>query len=106
PPAERLEALGATCLLDDSPEPRLAQEAHRETRPVDSGERRMEREEHPRAVSGDAVGGPGAAMGDGGEPRERTVDELPRRPAARVGDEADPAGVAVDGGVVEGLAHE
>jgi hypothetical protein len=66
----------------------------------------MEREEQPRAVAGDAVRRPRAAVGDRGEPRESTIDELARRAPSRVGDEADAACVSLDGRVVQWLAHE
>jgi hypothetical protein len=45
----------------------------------------MQREEHPGTVAADAVSGPGTAMGDRCEPREGALDELARRPPARVG---------------------
>lgn len=61
----------------------------------------MEREQDARTVARDAVGRPGAAMRDGGEAGERPVDELARRPSLRVGDEADAAGVALEGPIVE-----
>jgi len=68
---------------------------------VDAGQRLVERQQQPGAVARDAVGGPGTAMGDGCEPRERTVDELARRAPAGVGDEADAAGVALERPFVE-----
>ena len=105
-PAERLEPLGAACLLDDAPEPRLAEEAHREPCALDPGQRGIEREEHPRAVARDAVCRPRAAVRHRREPGERPVDELARCAPARIGDEADAAGVSLDGRVVEWLAHE
>jgi len=61
----------------------------------------VERQEHACAVARDAVGGPGTAVRDGGEPRERAIDELARRAPARVGDKADAAGVAFELPVVE-----
>ena len=100
-PAERLEPFCTTGFLDDSPEPRLAQEAHRDTGAIDPGQRPVERQEHAGAVARDAVGGPGTAVRDGGEPRERAIDELARRAPTRVGDEADAAGVAFEGHAVE-----
>jgi hypothetical protein len=61
----------------------------------------VERQEHACAVARDAVGGPGAAVSDSGEPGERAVDELARRAPVRVGDEADAAGVAFEAPIVE-----
>jgi hypothetical protein len=61
----------------------------------------VEREQHAGAVARDAVGGPGAAVRDGRQARERTVDELARRATVRVGDEADAAGIAFEGAAVE-----
>jgi hypothetical protein len=40
-------------------------------------------------------------MGDGGEPRERAVDELAGGATTGVGDEADAAGIALEGPIVE-----
>ena len=40
-------------------------------------------------------------MPDGGEPRERAIEELSRRTPAEIGDEADPAGTALASRVVE-----
>ena len=100
-PAGGLEALRATGLLDDVPQPRLAQEAHRQAGTARPGERRRERQEHARAVAGDAVGGPRAAVRDGGQARERAIEQLARGAAAYVGDEADAAGIAFEGAIVE-----
>jgi len=61
----------------------------------------VKREQHARAVARDAVGRPRAAMRNGGEPGERPVDELARGTPLRVRDEADAAGVALEGPVVE-----
>ena len=104
-PAERLERLRATRVLDDPAEPGLPEEAHREAGAVDAGQRRVQREEQPGAVAADAVGGPRAPMRDRGEPGERAVDELAGRPAVRVGDEPDPAGVAFAARIVEWSGH-
>ena len=49
----------------------------------------------------DAVGGPGAAVRDRGEARERAVEELARRAPARVRDEADATGIALAGRIVQ-----
>ena len=100
-PAERLETLGPARLLDDAAQPRLPQEAHREPRALDAGQRLLQREEQPRPVARDAVRRPRAAMRDGGQPGQRPVDELARGAPARVGDEADAAGVSLDCRVVE-----
>ena len=104
-PAERLERLRAAGVLDDPAEPGLPEEAHRETGAVDAGQRRVQREKQPGAVAADAVGGPRAPMRDRGEPGERAVDELAGRPAVRVGDEPDPAGVAFAARIVEWSGH-
>ena len=69
--------------------------------PCDAGQRRRERQQHPRAVPGHAVRGPRASVRDGGEPGEGAIDELARRTTARVGDEADAARVAFEGSIVE-----
>jgi hypothetical protein len=61
----------------------------------------VEREQDPRAVARDAVGRPGAAVGDRREPGERAIEKLPRRAAVGVRHEADAAGVAFEGLVVE-----
>jgi hypothetical protein len=61
----------------------------------------VEREQHARAVARDPVRRPGAAVGDGGEAGERPVDELARGTPLRVGDEADAAGIALEGLIVE-----
>ena len=100
-PAGGLETLRATGFLDDVPQPRLAQEAHRQAGAARPGERGRERQEHAGAVAGDAVGSPRAAVRHGGETRERTIEQLARRPAADVGDEADAAGVAFEGAIVD-----
>jgi len=61
----------------------------------------VQRQQQPGTVARDAVGGPGAAVRNGGEPCERTVDELAGRAPAGVGDEADAAGVALERPFVE-----
>jgi hypothetical protein len=61
----------------------------------------VERQEQAGAVAGDAVGGPGAPVRNGGQPRERPVDELAGRTPGRVGDETDAAGVAFELPVVD-----
>ena len=104
-PAERLERLRATRVLDDPAQPGLPEEAHREAGAVDAGQRRVQRQQQPGAVAAHAVGGPGAAMRDRGEPGERAIEELAGRPPVRVGDEPDPAGVAFAGRIVECGGH-
>ncbi len=105
PPAERLEALRAARLLHDPPEPRLAQEAHRDARALFPGQGRVERQEEPCAVARDPVRRPRPAVRDGRQPGERPVDELARRTPACVGDEADAAGVSLDCRIVEWVVH-
>ena len=104
-PAGRLEPLGATGLLDDAAEPRLAEEAHRDAGALRPGEGGMEREEEARSVARDAVCRPRTPVRDRREPRQRPVEELARRASARVRDEADAAGVALSGRVVERGGH-
>ena len=69
--------------------------------PARPGERGRERQQHARAVAGDAVGSPRAAVRDGGQAGERAIEQLPRGAAASVGDEADATGVALEGAIVE-----
>jgi hypothetical protein len=104
-PPERLEALRATRLLDDPPQPRLAQEAHRHAGALVAGQRGVQRQQQARAVARDPVRRPRAAVRDGGEARERAVDELARRAPVRVGNEPDAAGVALGCRVVELVCH-
>ena len=104
-PAERLEPLGPARLLDDAAQPRLAQEAHREPGALDPRQGLLQRQEQPRAVTRDAVGGPRAPVRDRREAGQSPVDQLARRAATRIGDEADAAGVSLDCRVVEGVAH-
>ncbi len=104
-PPERIQPLQPAGLLDDVPQPRLAQEAHRDPAVDDPRERRREREQDAGSVPRDAVRRPGAAVRDGAEPGERAVEDLARRAAARVGDEADAAGIALDRRVVERSGH-
>jgi hypothetical protein len=66
----------------------------------------MEWQKEAGAVARDAVGGPRASVRDGREARERAVDELARRATVGVGDEPDPAGVALGCRVVELECHE
>jgi hypothetical protein len=58
-------------------------------------------EQDAGAVARDAVRRPGAAVRDGGEAGQRAVDELTGGTARGVGDEADAAGVALEGAIVE-----
>ena len=104
-PAERLEPLGPARLLDDAAQPRLAQEAHREPGTLDARQGLLQRQQQPRAVARDAVGGPRAPVRDRREAGQSPVDQLARRAATRIGDEADAAGVSLDCRVVEGVAH-
>jgi hypothetical protein len=89
-PAGRLEPFGAARVLDGRAVPAFAQEAHREPgsgRPGQCGGDWLgERQENAGAVSGDAVRGPGAAVADRGEARERAVEQLARAATPRVGD--------------------
>ena len=78
PPTRRLESLGAACILDEGAEPALAQEAHRDACAGSLGQRIGERQEDSGPITRDAVGCPCAAMTDGGEARERTVEHLAR----------------------------
>ena len=70
-----------------------------------------ERHEQARAVARHPIGRPGAPVRDRRETGERPVEELARRPPARVSDEADAAGIALAvslvgrTGVVEGGSH-
>jgi hypothetical protein len=61
----------------------------------------VERQQHPCAVTGHAIRCPCAAVRDGGKPGKRAIDELAGRTPRRVGDEADAAGVALEGPIVE-----
>jgi hypothetical protein len=61
----------------------------------------VQREQHPGAIAGDAVGRPGAAVRDCGQAGERPLDQLAGGATLRVRDEADAAGVALEGAIVE-----
>ena len=65
----------------------------------------MEREEEARSIARDAVCRPRTPVRDRPESRQRPVEELARRAPARVGDEADTAGVALSGRLVEWGGH-
>ena len=65
----------------------------------------MEREEEARSVARDAVCRPRTPVRDRREPRQGPVEKLARRASARVRDEADAAGVALSGRVVERGGH-
>ena len=56
-----------------------------------------QRQQHARAVAGLAVGGGRAAVAHVAQPLEQGVDDLARGASGGVGDEADPAGVTLDG---------
>ena len=101
PPAGRSQPLGATGVLDGRTQPPLAEEAHREPGLGHIRSASSSAAATPRAVPRDPVGRPRAAMPDGGEARERAIEQLSRRTPAEIRDEADPAGTAFASRVVE-----
>ena len=100
-PAEHLEPLRSARGLDALARAVVAQEDHPEPAPRGRQERRRKREQQPRAVAAEPVGGHGPAMADAPERLERVVDDVAARPAGRVRDEPDAAGIALAHGVVE-----
>ena len=60
-----------------------------------------QRQQDAGAVAGLAIGRRGAAVADAAEPREQEVDDLAGGAPGRVRDEADAAGTAVGGEIVE-----
>ncbi len=104
-PAERLEPLRAACLLDDPAEPRLAEEAHGDAGAVLARQGLVQRQEQACAVTRHPVRCPRAPVRDGGEPGERTIDDLARGPALGVGNQPDAAGIAFGARIVEWGCH-
>ena len=103
PPSGRLEALGAAGVLDGRSQPALAEEAHREPCVGPAAHRVRQREEHSGAVTGDAVGGPCAAVPNRRKSGQRTVEHIARRAAVDVRDETDAARIAFASWVVQKL---
>ena len=103
PPAAQLEALGAAGRFDLRARALVAQEHHGEPAARLRPERVRERQENAGAVAGQPVGSGGATMPDVPEPGEQEVDDLAGGSPRRVGDEADPAGIALDVRVVQEL---
>ena len=100
-PAGRLETLGPAGVLDERARAGLAQKTIARPVPGAPVSASRQRQQDAGTVAGDAVGGPRTTVADGCQPRERPVEQLPRRAPARVGDEPDAARIALAGWVVQ-----
>ena len=100
-PAVRLETLLPAGRPRSAPRSLVAQEHHREAGAGLGQERRRERQQDAGAVARLAVGRGGAAVANPAETLDQQVDGSPGRRARGIRDEADPAGVALDGRVVK-----
>ncbi len=100
-PAGGLDALGAAGGLDRVPAALSAEEGHGDPVRGVRDERDRNWEQDPRAVARPAVGGRCPAVPDAAEAFEQRIDDLARGAPPRIGDEADAAGVALGGGIVE-----
>ena len=100
-PAGSLDSLGAARLLDRRARGGVADEHLREPAPRPGDELPRDREQDACAVAGATVGGDGSAVAYVRQSLERRVEDLPRGAAAGVGDEADPARVALGADLVE-----
>jgi hypothetical protein len=94
-PARGLDSLCEAGGLDRGTGVLVAQEHLCEPAPRRGNECARDRQEQPGAVTADAVRRHGAAMRHAGEPYQQAVDDGPGRPAGRVGQEADAAGIAL-----------
>src|SRR5207248_1443759 len=60
-----------------------------------------QRQQEPGAIAGTTVGGCGSTVADTPERLQQDVDDLARRAAVDIGDEADAAGIAFCGWIEE-----
>ena len=100
----KLEPLGAARILDSRARSLVPQEDHREPAARLGPERVRQRQEDARAVARQPVGGRGASVAHVPKPGEQQIDDLAGRTPRRVGDEPDPAGIALDVRVVQELS--
>ncbi len=100
-PAQRFEPFVPAALLDGLARSLVANEDHRQPASGLGEQRGRQGQQNAGAVAGLAIGSSGAAMADAAEPREQEVDDLAGGRAGRVRDEADAAGTAVGGEIVE-----
>ena len=93
PPAAKPESLGHAGLLDRGAGCFVSKEDHCETAPGPGNQSAGEWQEETCAVTGQPIGADRAAMAHPRQPFEQPVDDRARSTAARIGEEADAAGV-------------
>ncbi len=93
PPAAKPESLGHAGLLDRGAGCFVSKEDHCETAPGPGNQSAGEWKEEACAVTGQTIGADRAAMAHPRQPFEQPVDDRARSTAARIGEEADAAGV-------------
>ena len=101
PPAERLEILGPAGLLDVRTRRIVAQEHHSQPASRFRTHRVRKRQQETGSVTRPAVARDGAPVAHPAQALEQRVEDGAGGPPAAVGNEADPAGVALGGRVVE-----
>jgi hypothetical protein len=100
PPAAKPESLGHAGLLDRSTSGFVSEEDHCETAPGSGNQGPREWQEEACAVTGQTICPDSAAMPHPRQPFEQPFDDRARGAAARIGEEADSAGVAFAGEVI------
>ena len=105
PPARSLDSLPRAGLLDSGARALVTEEHLGEPAPRPRHERCRNRQEDAGAVARAVVGGDRPTVPDVRKPFERGVENLTRGAAARVGDEADATGVALEA-LLALLLHE
>ena len=100
PPAAKPEPLGHAGLLDRGAGRFVSKEDHCKTAPGPGNQSAGEWEEETCAVTGQPIGADRAAMAHSCQPFEQPVDDRARSTAARIGEEADAAGVTFAAEVV------
>jgi hypothetical protein len=93
PPAAKPESLGHAGLLDRGAGCFVSKEDHCETAPGPGYQGAGEWQEETGAITGQPIGADRAAMAHSRQPFEQPVDDRARSTAARIGEEADAAGV-------------
>src|SRR4029077_10170475 len=93
PPAAEPDSLGHAGLLDRGPSGFVSKEDHCETAQGPGNQSPREWQEEAGAVTGQAIRADRAAVPHPRQPFEQPLDDRARSTAARIGEEADAAGV-------------
>ena len=104
-PAPHAQSFLSARLLDRRARVLVPEEDHPEPAPGAGDQSARQRQQDARAVAREPVGGDRPAVAHAREPFQEAVDDRTRGAAGRIGEEADPAGVALAAQVVDQRLH-